>query len=258
MKIKKIFYYILPTFVVLILWEWISRKGPVSQALFPPPSVVFVSWFRLLIDGTLLSDVRQSLWRLFFGLAVGGLSAIVVGLLTGRVKHVNNLVTPLIQALRPLPAVSVIPLVIVWLGIGDGAKIFTIAFGSFFPIWISTHIGVEQIPNIFLWSARLLNVTPLKLFLKVIFPASLPFILTGIRTGTAMSYAMVFVSELAGASSGIGYRIMASQSVYRIDQMMAALVTLGILGALTDLLIVLFSRKLTPWFKHYQHEPHCN
>lgn len=258
MKLKKIVLYILPTFIVLLLWEWISRKGPVDQALFPPPSEVIISWFGLLKNNILLPDVEVSLSHLFFGLAIGGVSAIIVGLLTGRVKRLHNIITPFIQTIRPLPAVAIIPLVIIWLGIGDQAKIFTIAFGSFFPIWLNTHVGAAQIPKIFLWSAELLNISSLKLFYKVIFPAALPFIFTGVRTGAATSYAMVFVSELAGASSGIGYRIMVAQSVYRIDQMLAALLTLGLLGALTDLLIIFLSKKISPWFKHTQHEPHYN
>ncbi|HBU06588.1 MAG TPA: ABC transporter permease [Candidatus Magasanikbacteria bacterium] len=255
MKLKKIILYILPTFIVLLLWEWISRKGPVDQVLFPPPSEVIISWINLVKDNILLPDIEVSLKRLVFGLVIGGTVAVISGLLTGRIKKIHNIITPFIQAIRPLPAVAIIPLVIVWLGIGDTAKIFTIAFGSFFPIWLNTHVGAEQIPKIFLWSARLLKLSPFKLFFKVILPAALPFILAGVRTGAATAYAMVFVSELAGASSGIGYRVAVAQSVYRTDQMMAALVTLGILGALTDLLIVFTSKKLTPWIKHHQHEP---
>lgn len=186
------------------------------------------------------------------------MTAVIIGLLTGRIKWLHNIITPFIQTVRPLPAVAIIPLVIIWFGIGDQAKIFTIAFGSFFPIWLNTHVGVAQIPKIFLWSAQLFSISPLKLFYKVILPAALPFIFAGVRTGAATSYAMVFVSELAGASQGIGYRIMVAQSVYRIDQMMAALFTLGLLGAFTDLLIIFLSKKLTPWLKHSQHEPHYN
>lgn len=258
MKLKKIIIYILPTLVGILLWELVSREGPVDQVLFPPPSVVALAWCELLLKGVFLLDIKESLWRLFSGLIIGGSMGIIVGLLTGRVKIINQIISPFIQILRPLPAVAIIPLVIIWLGIDNGAKIFTIAYGAFFPIWVNTHSGVEQMPSIYLWSAQLFSVSRFKLFWNVILPATLPFIFVGIRTGVAIGYAMVFVSELAGASSGIGYRIVSTQSVYRIDQMMATLFTLGLLGALTDLLIVFLSKKLTPWIKHHQHEPNCH
>jgi len=258
MKFKKIILYVLPVAIILFIWELVAREGPVNQALFPPPSVVLQSLCGLFLDGTLFSDVKESIWRLFVGLVLGSGGAVTLGLLTGRNRFVNIFVSPLIHVLRPLPAVSIIPLVIVWLGIDNTAKIFTIAFGSFFPIWINTHIGARQIPEIFLWSARFLKITKLKLFLRVILPAALPFILAGIRTGSAIGCAMVFVSELAGASSGVGYRIVVSQSVYRIDQMMAGLVVLGLLGATIDFLIIVLSKRMTSWFRQYKYEPHHN
>jgi len=254
MKGIRFVYYLLPALVILIIWEWISRQGPVNQALFPPPSVVALAWGHLLADGILYHDIRDSLWRLMYGLIIGSGSAIFVGLFTGRTRVINQIISPLIQILRPLPAVAIIPLVIVWMGIDDGAKIFTIAYGTFFPVWISTHLGVQQIPNIYLWTARLFNLSRFQLLTKIVLPASLPSIITGIRTGAAIAYAMVFVSELAGASSGIGYRISVAHSIFRIDEMMAALFTLGVMGAITDQLIKLGANRLMPWQKNTTYE----
>lgn len=257
MRFKRLVYF-LPILIFLIFWELISRYGPVDRVLFPPPSTTAFSWCIMLANGTLLFDIKESLWRLIIGLLIGGSSGVFIGLLTGRVRAINSILTPLIQIIRPLPPVAIIPLVIIWLGIDNTAKIFTITFGSFFPLWISAHIGAGRVPQIFLWTARTLKISKIKLFWKVILPATSPFIFTGVRTSLAVSFAMIFVSEIAGASSGIGYRIAATQSVYRIDQMMAALATLAILGAIFDQLIVFLAGKISPWLKKSFHEPNHN
>jgi len=149
--------------------------------------------------------------------------------------------------LRPLPPVAIIPLIIIWFGIGAGAKIFSIAFAVFFPVWINTYIGSRQINHIFLWSGNLLTNSRLKILLKIIIPATLPFIVAGVRTSIAIAFIMVFVSELIGSSSGLGYRISISQLTYRIDEMMATLFVLGALGALSDKLFVFVINKKYSW-----------
>lgn len=246
---KRFLWFILPIVFTLVLWEIISRSGFVSPALFPPPSKVAVALWGMVTAGTLFSDLRASLWRIVAGLFVGSAVGVFIGLLTGRIKSFANALSPIIQILRPLPPVAIIPLVIVWFGIDDGAKIFSIAFAVFFPVWINTHIGARQIPQAFLWGAKLLTTSSIKIFREVVFPAALPFIIAGIRTGIAVAFIMVFVSELAGASSGLGYRISITHLSYRIDEMIAALIVLGALGAIADQLFVFGTRKLFPWIK---------
>ena len=246
---KRILWFILPVIVVLALWEFISRSGFVNPALFPPPSKVAVALWGMVTAGTLLTDLRDSLWRLLAGLFFGSAIGVLFGLLTGRIKSFAIALSPIIQILRPLPPVAIIPLVIVWFGIDDGAKIFSIAFAVFFPVWINTHIGARQIPQAFLWGAKLLTKSSAKIFGEVVFPAALPFTIAGIRTGIAVAFIMVFVSELAGASSGLGYRISITHLSYRIDEMMAALIVLGALGAIADQFFVFGTRKLFPWIK---------
>ncbi|MEJ0001879.1 MAG: ABC transporter permease [bacterium] len=244
---KKFLWFILPIISVCILWELVSRSGFVNPALFPPPSKVAIALWEMIISGTVFYDFRDSLWRLVVGLTLGSVIGICTGLVTGRIKSIAKAINPIIQILRPLPPVAIIPLIIVWFGIDDGAKIFSIAFAVFFPVWIGAYIGAQQIPQTFLWSARLFALSRFKMFREVIFPASLPFIISGIRTAIAIGFVMVFVSELSGASSGIGYRISISSLSYRIDEMIAALVVLGTLGAVTDQLFVLATRRIFPW-----------
>jgi len=243
---KKLWIFV-PLIVVLVIWEIMSDVRVVNPALFPPPSDVARVLGSSTTRSTLLSDLSSSLWRMLAGLGIGSALGIAVGLLTGRISTFEKALAPIIHALRPLPPVALIPIFIVWFGIGDMAKVIAIAFAVFFPVWINTHIGAERISHVFLWSARLLTRSKGKLFRSIVFPAALPFIVAGMRTGIAFAFIMVFVSELAGASSGIGYRISVSHLAYRIDEMMAALVVLGALGALTDQVFVRGTRKMFPW-----------
>lgn len=242
----------LPILIFLIGWELISRSGAINVALFPPPSKVVLSLIEMLRSGELLRDIRASYQRLLLGLCSGALLGISLGLLTGRVKIVADILTPLVQLFRPLPPVAIIPLVIVWFGIGETAKIFSIAFAVFFPVWLNTHLGAQQIPQRLLWSASTLTTSQLKIFWRVIFPASLPFIVAGLRNGISIAFVMVFVSELAGASEGIGYQISVSHLAYRMDRMMAALAVLGASGALADYFFARGIVRSYPWLKPSQ------
>jgi ABC-type nitrate/sulfonate/bicarbonate transport system permease component len=235
--------------IFLILWEITSRSGAIPITLFPPPTQVTLAFFDWLLSGELLDDSRTSLWRAIAGFAIGSSVAIIIGVLTGRLAIVNAYLSPIIQLLRPLPPVAIIPLVIVWFGIGELSKVFSIAFAVFFPVWLNTHSGVQGIPKTFFWSAKMLKIEGLSILWKVILPASLPFILNGLRNGIAIAFVMVFVSELAGASSGIGYRISVSNLAYRIDQMIAALVVLGCCGAIADTLLANLLWRIFPWLR---------
>ena len=261
---KKTFLFASPIVCLLLLWECVSRSEIINPSLFPPPTKVFSALIGLVWSGTLLNDIESSLWRLVVGLCLGSCIGVLVGLVTGRSKKISSLMVPIIQILRPLPPVAIIPLVIIWFGIGDGAKIFSISFAVFFPVWINAYLGATEVPQVFLWSADLLtnnSVTTsqsglisrkfkmVRLYKKIIFPASLTHIVAGIRTGIAVSFIMIFVSELAGASSGLGYRISISQLSYRIDDMMAVLIVLGAIGAVVDYLFMYSIRKCFPWIK---------
>jgi len=233
----------------MIAWEFFSRSGWVNSALFPPPTKVLLALWEMIKSGEILRDLRASYVRLLLGLSSGALFGVGVGLLTGRLKFAADIVSPLIQLFRPLPPVAIIPLVIVWFGIGETAKIFSSGFAVFFPVWLNTHLGAEQVPQRLLWSASTLTSSRLKVFFRVIFPASLPFIVAGMRTGIAVAFVMVFVAELMGASEGIGYEISTAHLAYRIDKMMAALAVLGASGALADFLFAKAIIWKYPWLR---------
>ena len=233
----------------LLLWEAVARVGPTPISLFPPPTRVLLALGEMVRTGELFRDIRASLWRAVIGFVLGGTVGIAAGLITGRVESLDNYLSPIIQLFRPLPPVAIIPLVIVWFGIGEVSKVFSIAFAVFFPVWINTHLGARQVPMTFLWSAGTLGVRGFSALWKVILPAALPFVVAGLRIGASMAFIMVFVSELAGASAGVGYQISVSYLAYRVDRMMAALVVLGLLGAGADFLLNWATRLMFPWLR---------
>jgi ABC-type nitrate/sulfonate/bicarbonate transport system permease component len=250
--VKRSLLRALPIALLLVLWEMASRTIVSNSALFPPPSRVataFLVWSR---SGELSRDLQASAWRLLVGFLGGGIAGIAAGLATGRSRIADAILGPVIQALRPLPPVAIIPLVIVWFGIGDGAKVFSTSFAVFFPTWINTHLGASSIPLEYLRSAQLLTRSKWARILYVVLPASLPFIVAGLRNSIAVAFVMVYVNELAGASSGLGYQISISHLAYRIDRMIAALAVLGAAGAAADGAFAVFVRVACPWMKAYR------
>lgn len=229
------------------VWEGISRSGVINPLLFPPPSKVVAALWLMIRNGTLITDSFVSIWRVLAGVGIGTAAGTAMGLLTGRLALLDRIASPAIHLLRPLPPVAIIPLVIVWFGIGDAGKVFSISLAVFFPVWLSAHIGSRNIAREYVWSAALLTKSSLAVFTRVIFPAALPFIVAGIRTGIATAFVMVFVSELAGAQSGLGYRISVTQLAYRVDQMMAGLVMLALLNAAFDSAFTTAVRRVFPW-----------
>lgn len=239
---------LLPVLVTLGLWELLSRTAVANPRLFPPPTEVAAALRAWALSGSLWTDVRVSYVRMAGGLLGGGVLGVLVGMLTGRTRW-GTALGPILQIFRPLPPVAIIPLVIVWFGIGNAAKVFSIGFAVLFPVWINTHLAAESIPREYLWSARMLGASKLRTLYRVVFPAALPGIVAGLRTSVAIAFIMVYVAEIAGASSGIGYRISVAHLAYRIDLMMAALIVLALAGALADWLVARVVGWLFPWIR---------
>jgi NitT/TauT family transport system permease protein len=249
--VKQVVRSVVAVGVFLAIWEWVSFSGMVPITLFPPPDSIAAA-IGEMARGHLFIDIGTSLWRAVVGWLLGSLAGVAVGLLTGRIQVLSNYLTPLINLFRPLPPVAIIPLVIVWFGIGETSKLFSIGFAVFFPVWINTHVGVQRIPPSFIWSAKSLKVGSFTIFLKVILPHALPLIVAGLRSGVAIAFVMVYVSELAGASAGLGYEISTSSLAYRVDRMIGALIVLGGLGALADLALAHALRVGFPWLRFAQ------
>ncbi len=248
-QLQRTFQFLVPIVALLAVWELVSRSGAVNSKLFPPPSLVAQGFREWAVSGEMVRDLITSLWRAVLGFAVGGALGAMAGLATGRSQMLDRILSPIFHLLRPLPPVAIIPLVIVWFGVGNTGKLFSISFAVFFPVWINAHLGSRQVPQEYLWSAQLLRKSSLQILRSVILPGSLPSIFAGLRTALAIALIMVYVSEIAGASAGLGYQISVSHLAYRIDKMMAALAVLGLCGAGFDYLFTKVVQKSCPWFR---------
>lgn len=233
----------------LIAWEVLGRSGLVPPALFPPVSRVAAATVTYATSGELSRDLLGSVWRALAGLAIGSAVGVAAGLATGRISVVRALISPVLNGIRALPPVALIPLIIVWWGIGNEAKITSIALAVFFPVWVSTDEGARNLARAYIWAATAHGASETEILFRVVLPGSLPFIVAGLRNAVALSFVMVFVSELAGASDGLGYQIAISHLAYRIDRMMGALAVLGFCAALADAVLVWCLRHFFPWLQ---------
>jgi len=236
--------------LLLLMWEVLCATGVINSKLIPPPTRVIVTAFEMIRTGELLGDMSASLLRWSLGFLYASVLGIMVGLLTGRIPILRATLQQVIQILRPVPAISFVPLAIVWFGIGEPAKYFLVAWGAFFPIWLNTHVGAANVDRYYLWAAESLGASKIRMVATVILPAALPFIFAGLRTGIAVGFICLVAAEMAGAYEGLGFRVTASHLVFRVDKMFVALCVLGLLGALTDKLFSGAFLRLFPWCKN--------
>lgn len=247
--IKQYSIPVLAMVLALSLWQLMAEVEWVNPHLMPPPSKIARAFTEWVSSGEFLRDFWASIWRAGAGLFLGSLGGIGFGLLTGRVAWLNRALSPVLNLLRAFPPVALLPVFITFLGIGNTSKILAIAFACLFPVWVNTHIGASNVPEEYLQSARLMSRSRGRIFFHVVLPASLPWIIGGIRLAIAMSFIMLYVSELAGASSGLGYAISTNHLAYRFDKMFAALFFLGLLAAVSDNLFNKWSKAFFPWLK---------
>lgn len=232
---------------VILIWALFSALNVVPQAILPSPVSVWSATVEMVANGTLGRDLTVSLSRAAIGFSIGTSLGVLVGLLTGRIALMQMLLAPALTLLRPIPAIALVPLAIVWFGIGEGSKYFVISYTVFLTVWFNTHHGMQYVPDIYLRASRSLGVSRLREFLTVIIPAAAPYILAGIRLGVALAFLSLVAAELSGASSGIGYRLQEARQYIRTDRMFSLLIILGILGAVTDVIVQRIGQRLVHW-----------
>jgi ABC-type nitrate/sulfonate/bicarbonate transport system permease component len=235
----------------LVLWSGLAGLvvvlGLFNPIFLPGPWLVLGSLAELAAKGQLWIHVRATLERVAVGFATGAALGVGLGLAAGALRPVRDLVEPLVELVRPIPPLAVLPLFIVWVGIGEASKVGFITYATFFPIFLTTVTGVRQIDPLLLRAARSLGAGGLRLFLRVILPAALPDILTGLRLGVALAFFVIVISEFIGAEHGLGYLINDGRNFFLVPQMLGAAVVLGLLGYAGNALVRLLERRLVRW-----------
>jgi 1,4-dihydroxy-2-naphthoate octaprenyltransferase len=238
---------LLSPLVLLALWELAVALGWLNRIFFPPPSEILGTLRRLTLSGQLFSDIAISLYRVTAGFLLGGVPAIVVGLLMGVSAPVRAVVRPLAAAIYPIPKIALLPLIIVSLGLGEASKIATIAISVFFLVVLNVAASVMQVDPKHFEVARSFGARRWDLFWTVALPGSLPGILASVKLGVGFALTLIVGVEFVGAQSGIGYLIWNAYELYAIDRMLAGLVAVALLGWLITVALDEFERLLIPW-----------
>jgi ABC-type nitrate/sulfonate/bicarbonate transport system permease component len=232
---------------LLVLWEASARLGWVQSQSWPPFSAVLAAAWRGFTDGELSLPLLSSLGRMLAGYAIGCSLGVAVGLLLGGNRWIRYLVLPVLEVIRPIPIPAIVPPLILFLGIDDALKIFVVALASFFPALINTMAGVLGVDDVLLQTARTFRTGWTRTMLRVVLPATLPAIASGLRVAIGLALVVTIVAEMIAGSAGLGYYIVQMQYALRPDAMYAAVLCLALTGYTLNRLFLLGEARLIPW-----------
>ncbi|MEB2843851.1 ABC transporter permease subunit [Endobacterium cereale] len=243
--------YLVPVGLVLV-WQILSSTGLISDRIMPSPVAVLAAFWERLLSGELGRDVAVSGARALSGLLIGGSIGFLLGIANGVSKLSEQLTDTTLQMLRTIPHLAMIPLVILWFGIGEEAKLFLTSLGVLFPIYLNTYHGVKNVDRDLVEMGRIYGMSNWSLFRKVIFPGALPSIFVGLRYALGIMWLTLIVSEAIAANSGIGYMANTAREFMMTDVVVLALVIYAVLGKLADVVARALERWALSWNAAYQ------
>lgn len=237
---------------LLAVWEAGARAGWLSTRVLPEPVAVVRAAWSLVASGEMWANVKVSTWRALLGFAIGGGIGLALGLATGLSKTAEVALDSTIQMIRNIPALAMIPLVILWFGIDEQAKLFLVALGVFFPIYINTYHGIRSVDASLIEMAKSYGVRGFALYRDVILPGALPSILVCVRFALGLMWVMLIVAETISAQSGIGYMTMNAREFLQTDVVVVGILLYAVLGKLADVLAKWIERATLRWHPAYQ------
>ena len=243
--------WLLPA-LLLAFWQAGAQLGLISNRILPAPSDVAVAFWHLSSTGELWNDMAVSTARALAGLALGGTIGFVLGVLNGTSALAARLLDSTLQMLRNVPHLALIPLVILWFGIDEQAKLFLVALGVFFPIYLNTYHGVRTVDAGLVEMARIYGLDRWRLFFEVILPGALPSILVGFRYALGIMWLTLIVAETISASSGIGYMTMNAREFLETDVVVLGILVYALLGKLADWATRWLEQSLIAWHPAYR------
>lgn len=240
--------------LLLLVWEILGRTGHLKAALLPAPSDVLTAGITLIGTGDLQTHLWVSFTRAISGLAVGGSLAFLLGLANGLSRLSERLTDTSIQMIRNIPALSLIPLVILWFGIEEGAKLFLVSLAVFFPIYVNTFHGIRTVDTQLVEMGKSYGMSRWDLFVRVVLPGALPSIFVGLRYALGLMWLTLIVAETIAAQSGLGYLAMHAREFMLTDVVVLAIVIYALLGKLADSIARLLERKTLRWHAAFRSE----
>jgi sulfonate transport system permease protein len=253
--LRSVWSRLIPWLVPLALvavWQLSSARGWLSNRVLPAPEDVATAFWTLAASGELWTHVKVSAARALTGLAIGGGLGLVLGLLTGSVRVFETLLDSTIQMVRNIPALAMIPLVILWFGIDESAKLFLIAVSVFFPIYLNTFHGIRSVDPGLIEMARTYGLNRWQLYIEVVLPGALSNILVGLRFSLGLMWVILIVAETISAQAGIGYLTMNAREFLQTDIVLVGILLYAALGKLADWFARALERSWLRWHPGYQ------
>jgi ABC-type nitrate/sulfonate/bicarbonate transport system permease component len=233
--------------IALLFWEVASALDWVDAISIPRVSTIFISWWKDLASGTIPHQLGPSLRRILIGLGLAIVVGMPLGLLMGVNRLAYRLLEPITELIRPIPSAAYIPVAILFLGLGDEMKLFVITLSALFPILLNTYSGVKGIDPVLIDTGRTFGTPRFGILRKIVFPAALPSVLTGIRISLGIALIVSVVSEMISGNNGLGYFIIDKQRTFRVPDMFAGILTLGLVGYVLNLIFLQIERYLLRW-----------
>ena len=237
----------LPFVLVIVVWQVLHMAEVVSPALLPAPREVFDAGVRLASRGVLLDHMIASTTRVLLGVVIGVTLAIPVGFALGWFPAVRNFLDPLINFFRALPPIALVPLVVVYVGIGEEGRLFVLIYASFFPATVVIYEGITAIESIFVRAAQVLGANGFELFRKVVLPFTVPHILTAFRVALGVAWATLVAAELVAARTGLGAMIQDASNFFQIPVIFLGIIVIGAIALLMDAVVRMGVARLVAW-----------
>lgn len=238
---------IISFFVIILAWCGLTYGGVLDKIFLPTPSSVIMATVNMVNDGTLASNIWSSTYRVLVGWALSAILALPIGMLMACSKTFNAIIQPVIEFVRYLPVVALVPLTLLYLGIGEGQKYTIIFLGTFFQLVLMVADTVSSVDKNLLNAARTLGASPYQRYKLVLFPASLPGLMDAFRVTMGWAWTYLVVAEMVAANSGLGYVILKSQRFLATDKIFSGLILIGLIGLFTDLIFRAIAKIVVPW-----------
>lgn len=232
---------------LLAAWEAAVRLGLASPVYFPPPTEIGATLWEALASGELWLHLRSTLLRVIPGLFIGMVPGLLLGVVMGRSKALRQVVDPFVAAVHPIPKIALLPLLMILLGIGEASRIAVVAVAAFFPMLINAMAGVSRISPLYFEVARNYGASRWKQLTRVMLPASLPMVLSGLRLSANVAFLVAVAVEIIAADTGLGALIWFSWEVLRVELLYAVLVVIALFGVTLNVTLGALARQLAPW-----------
>ena len=233
--------------LLVAAWFAATASGAVKSYQLASPQAVYAEFGQLIATGALWSNLGASIERVALGFGVALLLAIILGGLVGTSRLAERLIDPTLQAVRAVPSLAWVPLILLWLGIGETAKITLIAIGAFFPIYVSLAAGIRNVDRKLIEVAQVLGLRASALTRKVLIPAALPQLLVGARIGLTQAWLFLVAAELLASTKGLGFLLTEGQQIARTDEILVAVLLFAVCGKLSETGMRLIERRLVGW-----------